>query len=682
MAEALQKTEKPRPQPNVLVLLGEWFGDAYFPLRDKLDELGWRHRRVGPAAEYRGCYNKSRNVLLRSDILISDIEDFSGYDVLIIPSGPQFRLFLQDESVLHFIRDAHQAGLLITSFCTGNRVIRAAGLLDSPDGIAWNPSKVTKIGERILIGPRGGGPPPGKGFEEAPIDELCAAIAAELGASETPQTSQFWGDLPAGPWQPGFRLTEIHDPTRSYPAAPGEPRTTRPIRVYLWYPAGESDTPALVLDEYVRLAMADYSPAEETSGPAAARPVPLEKGISPQRLADLLLRPTAAVADAPPAPGSFPLLVLGQGLYYESPLSQFVLAEYLAAHGYVVATCPLMGTRYRLVNLNVADLETEIRDLEAVMAHARGLSFVAPGRLGVIGYDLGGMAGLTMTMRQPDVAAFLSLDAGILQPHPSGLPGAHPSFAPDRFTVPWMHITQTRFIQSYRDHPERSASLAERPCGDTYLVGIPTRSHGDFSAYAMLGPEHAVPGYWGPVEADPAPFYTTMCRLAGTFFDACLKEDPLARDELRRDGEGTIRTAGHEIGLEFRAGRPAPPAAAEWIQRIIQNGADSIQPDLDHAIAAAPGGVSIDETVLNWLGYHFLYWWGREAEAVTVFQLAVRLYPDSANAHDSLAEAYLANGFQEKAIASYRRSMELNPQNTNARNQLERLGVPAQNPNR
>ncbi|MFH2107331.1 MAG: hypothetical protein ABII93_01570 [Chrysiogenia bacterium] len=30
---------------------------------------------------------------MRSDILIPELKDFSGYDFLIIPSGPQFRKF-------------------------------------------------------------------------------------------------------------------------------------------------------------------------------------------------------------------------------------------------------------------------------------------------------------------------------------------------------------------------------------------------------------------------------------------------------------------------------------------------------------------------------------------------------------------------------------------------------------
>ncbi len=39
---------------TVLVLLGEWFGDAYFPLKDEIAARGWVMKRVGVDAEYRG----------------------------------------------------------------------------------------------------------------------------------------------------------------------------------------------------------------------------------------------------------------------------------------------------------------------------------------------------------------------------------------------------------------------------------------------------------------------------------------------------------------------------------------------------------------------------------------------------------------------------------------------------
>jgi putative intracellular protease/amidase len=165
---------------SVLVLLGEWFGDAYFPLKDEIAARGWTMKRVGVDVEYRGCYNKKRDVALRSDILIPDLKDFAGYDALIIPSGPQFRKFKENPAVLRFVRDAHAAGLLVASFCVGNNVVKAAGLIDLPSGQALFPEKVTLVGERVLLGPRGGGPPPGDGFESAPVKEICDAIVREL----------------------------------------------------------------------------------------------------------------------------------------------------------------------------------------------------------------------------------------------------------------------------------------------------------------------------------------------------------------------------------------------------------------------------------------------------------------------------------------------------------------------
>jgi len=52
-----------------------------------------------------------------------------------------------------------------------------------------------------------------------------------------------------------------------------------------------------------------------------------------------------------------------------------------------VATAPLVGTHTVLVRLDVEDLETQIRDLEVVIARSRQFSFVDPERLGVMGFD-------------------------------------------------------------------------------------------------------------------------------------------------------------------------------------------------------------------------------------------------------------------------------------------------------
>jgi len=80
------------------------------------------------------------------------------------------------------------------------------------------------------------------------------------------------------------------------------------------------------------------------------------------------------------------------------------------------------------------------------------------------------------------------------------------------------------------------------------------------------------------------------------------------------------------------------------------------------------------ENDLNAWAYRMLNGGGKPKEALEIFKLNVFLYPNSANVYDSVAEAYEANGNRELAISNYKRSLELDPKNTNAAQQLKRLG--------
>jgi Tfp pilus assembly protein PilF len=64
---------------------------------------------------------------------------------------------------------------------------------------------------------------------------------------------------------------------------------------------------------------------------------------------------------------------------------------------------------------------------------------------------------------------------------------------------------------------------------------------------------------------------------------------------------------------------------------------------------------------------------GEKDRSLTVFQLNVDLRPQSANVHHSLAECYEFVGDRDRAIASYRRSLELNPKNGHAEERLKAL---------
>jgi Tfp pilus assembly protein PilF len=52
---------------------------------------------------------------------------------------------------------------------------------------------------------------------------------------------------------------------------------------------------------------------------------------------------------------------------------------------------------------------------------------------------------------------------------------------------------------------------------------------------------------------------------------------------------------------------------------------------------------------------------GQRKEAIELFKLNVEAYPSSANAYDSLGDAYLADGQNDNARASSRKALELLP---------------------
>jgi CubicO group peptidase (beta-lactamase class C family) len=79
------------------------------------------------------------------------------------------------------------------------------------------------------------------------------------------------------------------------------------------------------------------------------------------------------------------------------------------------------------------------------------------------------------------------------------------------------------------------------------------------------------------------------------------------------------------------------------------------------------------ENDLNDWAYRMLNGGGKPKEALEIFKLNVFLYPNSANVYDSVAEAYAVNGNRDLAIKNYKRSLELDPKNTNAAQQLRKL---------
>ncbi len=79
------------------------------------------------------------------------------------------------------------------------------------------------------------------------------------------------------------------------------------------------------------------------------------------------------------------------------------------------------------------------------------------------------------------------------------------------------------------------------------------------------------------------------------------------------------------------------------------------------------------ENSINSLGYRLIEM-NRLNQAIEIFKLNVESYPQSANAYDSLAEAYTKNGNKELAIKNYKKVLELNPKMSSAVEALKSLG--------
>jgi tetratricopeptide (TPR) repeat protein len=82
---------------------------------------------------------------------------------------------------------------------------------------------------------------------------------------------------------------------------------------------------------------------------------------------------------------------------------------------------------------------------------------------------------------------------------------------------------------------------------------------------------------------------------------------------------------------------------------------------------------NFSENELNSLGYYLIQQMNNIPDAITIFKLNVECYPEAANPYDSLGEAYMLNGNTKLAIKNYEKSLELNPNNSNAVEKLKEL---------
>jgi alpha/beta superfamily hydrolase len=125
----------------------------------------------------------------------------------------------------------------------------------------------------------------------------------------------------------------------------------------------------------------------------------------------------------------------------------------------------------------------------------------------------------------------------------------------------------------------------------------------------------------------------------------------------------TLRPGSNAPSTKSTAPQPrdAKPREPNILELIDQpGGAAKVAKQLAEARHRDPQAELFSETIVNQLGYEHIQS-GDTKGAVEIMQLNVTAYPNSANAYDSLSDAYLADGQKDLALQNAKKALELLP---------------------
>jgi tetratricopeptide (TPR) repeat protein len=117
---------------------------------------------------------------------------------------------------------------------------------------------------------------------------------------------------------------------------------------------------------------------------------------------------------------------------------------------------------------------------------------------------------------------------------------------------------------------------------------------------------------------------------------------------------------------------PKMPLADVLLKTIEEKGIEAALAQYRDLKVKDAKAYDFGEPELNRVGYVLLQQ-RKLKEAIEIFKLNVAEYPKGFNTYDSLGEAYMIAENTELAIQNYKKSLELNPQNTSAVAMLKRL---------
>jgi len=462
---------------------------------------------------------------------------------------------------------------------------------------------------------------------------LLLASTAAL-AEAVPRT---WRILDDGTHCVGTQILRVRDDGRIAPTAePQAPMSPRVVTGRVWFPASCDGKPL----EFWQYWGENLQAATERFVERVRLVGGDEKRAA--SAADKTLRTAmAARAGASPTEARVPL-VMFTGEAGEHSL----LAEFLASHGFAVATVAYQGTFTPEFAVSAAELETQVQDLQRVLSALRERPFVDPERYALVCHAIGSTSCALLAMRDARAAAFVSLEGGFPSRFEQDLARRSPFFDVAALRIPVLVL--------YAPH----ANIDPRQL-DVYRFARQLRVH------LPLTSEYHVLTFGAIEPLEPGLLGKEMPRSAETLEVAASVLERFLRAELLRDAE---------TQAQLRVAPPAPEGVLgvwEWIeaadarvtvsdfQRLaLTGGVAAIRSYCERIACAQLVDPETFRRIAPWLTYQEP---ALAAQAFDFARLRAEVFPRSARAQYALALAAhdrKETGLFEEASA---RTLELLP---------------------
>ncbi len=472
---------------------------------------------------------------------------------------------------------------------------------------------------------------------------LTTVVSVIFCAGQSASSDDSRAGASPGQFGAGFKTIELYDYSRTFREKvddAGQEYTgerARPVQICIWYPISKStDGDAVVFGEYVFPAPDDFrffAFVSDIQGREVRNILAIFRGDNRRGL-DFQNRAMHAIRDAEPYDSTFPVVIYHPGI--QSGVAENApLCEYLASHGYVVATTHSVGAAPGVPEPVPRDLEAMVRDREFVLAHLFDLPFADMNAVGVIGRGTGAAAATIMQMRNDFVEAAVLLDPPAGDDNFYSLLSSHTDFDTWQADVPYLFCCRGDSSAAY------SACIDSFPYSERQLLIIDAATMIDFTVYALAAADDSG---GGPER------YASICDNVRLFLDARLNKSSEAIEHLAA------------MGTQFDAVK-RPPTENQFRNLLRALEVDRALDVYEQLHALYPDRAILNEAVMNQVGYN-LIGVNRVEDAVRIMRLNTESFPQSPNVWDSYADACMASGDVPTAIQCYHKVLEILPQDT------------------